>query len=172
MRKIARIARREYIAAVHTKAFLIGLVVAPLFMGGSFIAMAVFKDRVDTKDKVVAVLDHSGLVAGALAEAADNRNAQEIFDESGKQVKPAYVVEVLEPDTQDPAAQKLALSDRVREGDLHAFVEIRPEVLTPVEDQGIYGAAYHAENAVLDDIRHWVAQTINNHVRFLRRRAA
>jgi ABC-2 type transport system permease protein len=168
LRKIIRIARREYIAAVHTKGFIIGLVIAPIIMGGGFIALAVFKDRVDTNDKVIAVLDRSGLVAQAIVRAAQDRNDEFLFDDSGRQIRPAYRIEVLTPDSLDPAGQKLALSERVRDGDLHAFVEIGPEVLHPTDDPEAAGIIYHAENAAIDDIRGWVEQPINGKLRELR----
>lgn len=165
MRKILRIARREYIAAVHTKGFIIGLVIGPILMGGGFIALAIFKDRVDTNEKVLALLDHSGVVAEAVVEAAETHNEDFLFDESGKQVRPAYRIEVLEPDPEDTGAQKLALSDRVREGDLHAFVEIGPGVLHPDENPEASEIAYHSENAALDEVRRWIEQPINRRLR-------
>ena len=51
MRKALLIAKREYIASVKTKGFIIGLIIAPLVMSASGIAFVVFKDRVDTDDK-------------------------------------------------------------------------------------------------------------------------
>ena len=168
MRKILRIARREYIAAVHTKGFIIGLVIGPIVMGGGFIALALFKDRVDTDQKVMALLDHSRLVAEAVVEAARVHNDEYLFDESGKQIRPAYKIEVLEPDLEEPGAQKLELSNRVRNGSLHAFIEIGPEVLHPGEDPEASRIAYHAENAALDDIRGWIEQPINGRLRELR----
>jgi ABC-2 type transport system permease protein len=168
LRKVLRIARREYIAAVHTKGFIIGLVIAPIIMGGGFIALAVFKDRVDTNDKVIALIDHSGVVAESVVEAAEAHNEGYLFDESGKQVSPAYKIEVLEPDPEGAGRQKLDLSDRVREGDIHAFVEIGPDVLHPGGDPKTSQIAYHAENAALDDIRRWVEQPINGRLRELR----
>ncbi len=168
MRKILRIARREYIAAVHTKGFIIGLVIAPIIMGGGFIALAVFKDRVDTNDKVIALIDHTGVVAEAVVEAAEVHNEEYLFDESGKQIRPTHRIEVLEPDLEGGGAQKLDLSDRVRDGDIHAFVEIGPEVLHPGDDPEAAMIAYHSENAALDDIRRWVEQPINARLRELR----
>jgi len=168
LRKILRIARREYIAAVHTKGFIIGLVIAPIIMGGGFIALAVFKDRVDTNDKVIALIDHSGVVAEAVVEAAEVHNEEYLFDESGKQIRPTHRIEVLEPDLEGGGAQKLDLSDRVRDGDIHAFVEIGPEVLHPGDDPEAAMIAYHSENAALDDIRRWVEQPINARLRELR----
>ncbi len=97
MHRVLRIAKRDYMATVRTKGFIIGLLLAPLMMGGGMIGFAIFKDRVDTDDKKLAVVDHSGLVAEALAEAAEARNATEVIDaETGKKVKPRYTVEDVE----------------------------------------------------------------------------
>jgi ABC-2 type transport system permease protein len=168
LRKILRIAKREYVAAVHTKAFMIGLVIAPIIMGGGFIALALFKDRVDTDEKVIALLDHTGVVAQAVVDAAAVHNEEYLFDKTGKQIQPAYRIEVLEPDPENLEGQKLALSDRIRKGSLHAFVEIGPGVLHPADDPEASGIAYHAENAALDDIRGWIEGPINNRLRELR----
>lgn len=168
MRKIFRIARREYRSQVKTKGFIIGLVLAPVIMSGSIIAMAVFKDRVDTTDQVIAVIDHSNLVAGALVEAAEQRNTTAIYNEDGEKVRPPYIIEIVEPDTAGAAAQKLELSDRVRSGSLHAFVEIGPDVCHPGEDSEGYRAAYHSQNAAMDDARTWIQYPVNNHLRTVR----
>jgi len=166
MHKILRLAKREYLAAVRTKGFIIGILLAPVLMGGSGIGMALLKDRVDTTDKRVALVDRSGIIAEVLVEAANARNAREVYDEtSGKKVKPAYLFEVVEPDTEDPAAQRLALSDRVRDGRLHAFVEIGADIVHPSDDLEASRIAYHAKNAVMDDLRRWIAWPINNHLR-------
>ena len=63
MPRTLRLALREYMAAVKTKGFIIGLVIMPVLMGGSGLAMILLKDQVDTTDKRVAVLDRSGVVA-------------------------------------------------------------------------------------------------------------
>lgn len=57
MRKVIVVALREYNAAVRTKAFVIGLVMMPLMMGGSIAAQWLFKDKPDTKPRTVAVAD-------------------------------------------------------------------------------------------------------------------
>ncbi len=168
MRKILKIAQREYKASVRTKGFVVGLVVAPLLMSGSLIAMLLLEDRVDTTDKKLAVIDRSGIIDTALVVAANDRNSTEIHDESGKKVKPAYLLEIVVPDNNDPSAQRLQLSDRVRRGDLYAFIDIGPDVLHPgpdIETDRIY---YHAENAALDDLRRWVQWPVNNQLRSAR----
>ena len=169
MRKTLKLAGREYKAAVHTKGFLIGLLIAPMFMGGSFLAMMLLKGRVDTTDRTVAVVDRSGIVAEALVEAAQKRNAEDIFDEeTGKKNKPVYVIEIVEPDNERPDAQRLRLSDRVRSRDLHAFIEIGPGVLHPRDDPESARVSYYAKNAAMHDLRQWVGWPINERLRKLR----
>jgi ABC-2 type transport system permease protein len=169
VRKILRIAKREYLAAVRTKGFIIGLALMPIFMGGSFLVMMITEKRADTADKHVAVIDRSGMVAEAVVEEADQRNKNQIFDkQSGKQTRPAYVIEVVPPDTSDAEAQRLALSDRVRARKLHAFVEIGPAVLDPAKDPDGAYIYYHGENAAMDDIRGWIYWPINNHLKRIR----
>ena len=166
MRKTLRLARREYKATVQTKGFIIGILLAPVLMSGSLIAMALLKDRVDTTDKRVALVDRSGIIAEVLVEAANARNTREVHDEeSGRKVKPAYLIEIVEPNDEDPAVQRLELSDRVRGRHLHAFVEIGEEVLHPGENQEASRISYHAKNAVMDDVRGWMGWPINNHLR-------
>jgi len=169
MRKILRLIRREYKASVKTKGFIIGLILAPIFMGGGLIVFALLKDRVDTTDKTMAVIDRSGMVAQVLVEAAENRRKTEVYDEkTGKKVKPEYIFEIVEPDEEDPEAQRLKLSDRVRNGELHAFIEIGPDVVHPKEDRATVRIAYHAKNAAMDDLRGWLNWPINNYLRKLR----
>jgi ABC-2 type transport system permease protein len=165
MRKILKIAKREYKASVRTKGFIVGLVLAPVLMSGSLIALALLKDKVDTTDKKIAIIDRSGVVTQALIEAAERRNEAEVYDESGEKAKPAYLLEAVDPDDEDPAAQRLELSDRVRRGELYAFLDIGPDVLHPSPDIETDRIAYHAENAVLDDVRQWLGWPLNNRLR-------
>jgi ABC-2 type transport system permease protein len=169
MHRALRFAVREYVAAVKTKGFIIGLVLAPIMMSGGAVAFLLLKDRVDTTDKMVVVIDRSGVLAGAILEAARERNASELYDAStGEKVRPAYLFEVMPPDEADPAAQRLALSERVRRGDLHAFVEIGPAVVHPGDNPDTRRIAYYGRSAAMDDLRRWVQWPINNTLRALR----
>jgi ABC-type Na+ efflux pump permease subunit len=115
MRKILCIVRREYRASVRTKGFIIGIALAPIMMSGSIIAMALFRGKVDTTDKLIAVIDHSGVAAETLLQAAEERNAAVVYDEEkGKKVKPAYFLEIIDPDNTDLPVLRLQLSNRVR----------------------------------------------------------
>lgn len=168
MRKILRLLKREYLAAVKTKGFIIMLILMPVLMGGSGIAMYLLRGQVDTKDKTIAVLDRSGFMAPIILDAAANRNAESVYDEeTGKKVRPAYIFEVIAPEGDNLQGQRLGLSDRIRSGSLHAFLEIGPEVLHPRLGEGsqAFQISYHAKNAPVDPIRGWLNNVINNELR-------
>ena len=78
MRKTLRVAKREYTTSVRTKGFIIALLLMPVMMGGSGLAMWLFQGQVDTRDKNVVILDRSGLVADVIQRAAEARNAAEV----------------------------------------------------------------------------------------------
>jgi len=53
MNKIFIIAKREYKAAVRTKAFLVSLILLPIFMGGGLLVFSIMKDNVDIDNKKI-----------------------------------------------------------------------------------------------------------------------
>ena len=168
MRKIFILTKREFLTAVRTKSFLIGLIIAPIFMGGSFLVIKLFEDKVDIVDKNIVVIDHSGIMAEPLMTISEERN-KEIFDpETNEKIRPAYNLEIIEPKATNFEQQKLVLSQRVRNKEIHAFVEIGPEILHPGEDREKYRMYYYSENSMMDDIRNWISRAINNQVRKLR----
>lgn len=168
MRKTLLLALREYKAAVRSKAFMVLVALMPVMMGGGAVAMKLLEGQVDTTDKHIAVVDRSGLLADALERAAAARNATEVHDETGKKVRPGYIVHSVPPNATDPDAQRLELSGRVRRNELHAFVEIGPTVLNPEEDVQAAYVRYHAHNTAFDDTRRWLGDAANRCLRSLR----
>ena len=79
---------------------------APLLMCGGLIGVVAFRGQVDIRDKRIAIVDRSGLLTNALFQAAEQRNNQEVHAKTGKKVKPAYVLERVEPATDDGLAQR------------------------------------------------------------------
>jgi ABC-2 type transport system permease protein len=134
MHKILTVARREYNAAVRTKAFLISLFVMPLLMGGGFIVQFLLKDQVDTQEKRFAVVDRTSdeQLMPALTTAVATRNAEQIFDPAtGKQTRPAFALEPTPASSAEPAAiqsQRFELSERVRRGEIFGFLDIGARV--------------------------------------------
>jgi ABC-2 type transport system permease protein len=70
MDKIWIILSREYISRVKKKSFLLATFLTPLFIGGLY-AMAIYFAVSDSDEKVVKVIDESGLFVGKL----ENRNS-------------------------------------------------------------------------------------------------
>ncbi len=161
MNRVLRVARREYAAQVRTKGFFLSLLLFPLLFSSGTIVFVLLKDRPDTVDKHIALIDRSGVVADSLLAKAEARNAEDIYDsDSGEQVRPRYLFERLEP-AEDAEAQKLALSDRVRARDLHAFFEIGPDVLHPEVEGGDTGLRYYSANPLKSEIRGWLFWPVN-----------
>lgn len=168
MRKMFFVAQREYLATVRTKGFIIGLVIAPVFMFMGLIMIALSEKTVDLTDKKVAVLDYTGRIGTVLIEAVEKRNQQDVTDKNGKKVQPAYLFERIEPDIENAEAQRLDLSNRVRNGSLHAFLEIGSGVVHPGQAPADSYIRYYAKNATIDKVRDWIYWPINNHLRKLR----
>jgi len=168
MDKILTLFKREYRAAVRTKSFIISLILVPLLMGGGFLAMIIMEKNQDTDDKRVAVIDFTGFMEDPLRNAAEIRNQQEIFDpESGEQVASAYHIEFQTPDSVNRLDQQLELSRRVQSGELHAFLEIGPDVLHPSGKEGGY-IRYYSEHSFNDRVRDWYRNVINSNLQQLR----
>ncbi len=166
MNKIFTLFKREYRAAVRTKSFIISLILVPILMGGSFAVIMIMEDNEDIDDKKMIILDRSGMLADHLIEKAKDRNENEIFDpESGDQAKPAFIIESIEPDEENLFQQKIDLSDRVRSKELHAFIEIGPDIFYPGESNNEDYMRYFSEHSFGDDVRYWFSNTINNYIR-------
>ena len=178
--KILTIARRDYIAAVRSKAFVFGLVIAPIVFGGGSIGMSFVKGKPDLKDRHVAIVDHTGVVAGALVGAAREKNERGLFDrKTHRQIAPRYVFEVIPP-AANPKDQLLALSNRVRGKQLVAFLEIGKDALhTPEQDtdsdEGTSEktnpdtrVSYYTNAGGIDEMRRWLDGPIGDGVRLAR----
>ena len=168
MRKIWILTKREFITSVRTKSFILGLILAPVLMGGSFAVIKLTEDNVDVSDKRVAMIDYSGAVADVLIASAEDRNRTTIDSETGEKLRPAYLFEKIIPDTINPNQQKLELSDRVRNKDIHAFIEIGPGILYPDDNMVDSRIVYYSENSLIDDTRDWFSRTLNNQIRHIR----
>lgn len=169
MYKILILALREYKTAIRTKGFIIGLVITPLLMGGGFIAFAVFGDKTDISAKNIVVIDHTQQLFPSLLEAAEYHNKYQVFDSvKGKQTKPEYKFELVKADTENMSALRLQLSDRVRNKEIHAFVEIGPEVIEPGNNPELSRIKYYSENSFMDEIRGWLNWPLNNKIRQIR----
>ncbi len=117
MNRIVTVMRAEFRALVRTRAFILLALSMPLFGLGSA-WLATYLQRSDTAPRRFAVIDASGNLYDAIAQAAANRNANS-SKEPG--MAPFFPERISASPT---AAEKLALSDRIRSKELFAFLEI------------------------------------------------
>jgi ABC-type Na+ efflux pump permease subunit len=135
--KIWVVARREYLATVRTKAFLIGVIMMPVFMLLGGVIGAINRRFEDQGEKRFAVVDRTPgeKLFPLLEAAAKKRNETEITDKKTQQrTAPAFVLEKVAPEA-DIDELRLRLSDRVRKGELAGFLEIGPKAL----DSSLFG---------------------------------
>lgn len=169
MRNLWIIAQREYLATVKTKAFIIGLIIAPILMGGSGIGMALLHDKVDVNDKTVTIVDYTGQIGESLIAEAEKRNKEEIYDKEGKKKKPAYLFHVIAGNAADPASHRLMLSNDVRDGEIYGFVEIGTDILESSDTDDLEEEiCFYSKNPAIDDLRGWLINPINDRIRELR----
>lgn len=169
MNKTLVIAKREYRAAVRTKGFLVTLLLLPVFMGGSLIVLALTKDKVDLTDKRVAVIDQSGILGEYLGKRAVERNERDLMDTvTGEKKFAAYYIDLVAPDTVDPAGQKLKLSDQVRNKEIVGFIQIGQDIVHPVPGSERSRIFYFSENPLMEEARNWIGYVLNEKIREIR----
>ena len=158
MGKIWTIARREYLAMVATKAFILSIAIMPIFMFGSLVISSMSEKLSKEEDKVVAVHDPTGQIFPSLEAAAElyNSDLEKLEgDEAGQQPR-IELKELKEESLSDD--RRLELSDEVRDSKLNAFVEIPVEIL----DEGSTAAVrYYSTDAPFSSARGWLNRTIN-----------
>lgn len=176
MSKMWVVARREYRATVRTKAFVIAIVLMPIFMLGGFFVQSLTENRIDVDTKRVAVLDPTGKLCKLLTSSSDRRNQANtknygILDpETGKQVKPKYEFEnvVIQNDARDK--QRAELSDKVREHGYFAFIEATGDIFS--DETGKEHIKYYSNEPTYDDLRRWLSYVVDERVRSERFAAA
>ena len=167
MRKVLLMARRDYVESVKTKAFILGLIVAPLLFGGGFLGIAILKKKPDLRDKNIAILDHTGVAAEPIMRAAREKNGRELFDKTtGKQIAARYVFEAVANTADAP----LALSERIRSRELFGFIEIWPAALEAPPDEPATEkerdklpprAGFYSNAGAIDETRAWLRDPVN-----------
>ena len=183
MRRTLIVARRRYLAAVRTKAFIIGLLSMPIMMFGSILVQMVLKDQVDLGDKHYAVVDRTpgAAVAPVIESAVKQRNEDQVFDPKTRaQTSPKFLVEVVPPSEPTPEAmarQRFELSERVRKKELNGVLEVGPDALEtpkgalpaldargrwlkPPDDRA--AIRYQTDRPLVDDFAEWANTVVSN----------
>jgi ABC-2 type transport system permease protein len=175
MDKIFAIARREFAAMVATKAFLLSITLMPLLMFGGILVASLMQSRItDVSDRRLVVADGTG--GGMFAElekAVAARNAaleavakEQSKDEPARLAQPRYVLERHAHDalTDD---DRLELSDKVRNGEAKAFIQIPAGIFEPPAAGAGRGpeVEFYSPAAAFSEERQWLEVTVNSAVK-------
>jgi ABC-2 type transport system permease protein len=174
--KIYVIATTEFGSAIRTKSFIIGLLLLPVIMGASILLQIFVAERVDIRPRKFVVIDQTGTLYPAIDQAAQAHNAK-LPDARGKNARPRMEPELPSPSSAGARAGDsslaLELSDRIRRGDLDAYVEIPAGVIERRTAEATGRALeYHSNNPNDDTIRNWLTEVVNSAVRARRFRSA
>ena len=163
--KIWSVALFEYRNAVQSKAFIVGVVMMPVLMGGALLVQALVKDKTDLSDRRLAVVDRSGQLFDVIARAVEVRNAGEIFDAETpeKQVRPKFLVENVNPSVGEGRID-LSLSERVRAEELFAFIDIGADVFD-ADATANAEISYHTQTPTFRELPRWLDDVINEEIR-------
>ncbi len=174
MHRVLLIAKRDYLASIRTKAFLIGLIVAPIMFGGGFIGLGIANRKPELKDRRIAIVDRTGRAAAAIVSAASEKNRRDLYDKlTGRQAIPRYVFETIPSGASRENELRLELSDRIRRRDLYAFLEIGASAIHPAKGDAAEKLAanrvdYYSNAGAIDETRQWLSGPISDGLRRVR----
>jgi ABC-2 type transport system permease protein len=121
MDKILAVARREFLATVRTKAFILSVVLMPGIIIGAIFAGDVLQRQSAREVRAtrrIAVVDYTGTVFPEFAQQIDAHNAERPNQQ--------YALEQVPPTA--TAAEELAA--RVRDGDLYGYMIVGPDAVS------------------------------------------
>ncbi|MCA9192390.1 MAG: ABC transporter permease [Planctomycetales bacterium] len=159
MNKVLTVAKAEYLVAVTSKAFLVGVIMMPVFMGGAILVQYLTKDQVDLSPRKIAVIDYTGKLQESIQTAAENYNQHGIYEGEGegrKQVRAEFHV-VIDPHLAQQEPIEVVLSERVKAHDLFAYAIIEDGVFDPKSNGKI---RYHTETPSYDALPNWLSNTV------------
>ncbi len=165
MNKILVVARSEYLVAVTSKAFLIGVFMMPIFMGGAFGVQYLTKDQVDLSTRKIAIVDSTGRLYEAIEKAADIRNESQIYskdEDAKKQIQAQFKVEQMQPNDDADERLDVELTERVKNGDLFAFAIIEPDVFDASSKSVV---RYHSQTPSYQTLANWLGGVINREIK-------
>ena len=150
MRKIISIAVTEFFTSLRSKAFILGALAVPLFSATAIFVLQFGSSRADTSDKAFAIIDQTGAVADSIVKRAAKRG----------DMTPRFLPEEF-PQGAQKEAQLLSLSERVRNGELFAFVVVEEGLL---EGEIATGVRYYTDTPTYTDLPRWLEHTIADEV--------
>jgi len=156
MHKALIVASTEFANSVHTKAFLISVVLMPVLMIGLGFGQKFVMERADIGVHRFALVDGTGELAADIQRAAAAWNAASV-GAGGKRVGPEFVV-VPQATAALTDEERMRLSEEVRKDQLFAFVEIPADI---VEADGRVRIRYYSSHASYEALPRWLQTSVS-----------
>lgn len=120
MHKMWTVARREFLSRLKTKGFIIGTVLAPVFLIGMTVLPEFFMFLKSDQPKQFAVIDQTGAIFDSLVVALDDRNAagQRVYNLTKHQASAATLPEL-----------ENILTAQINNGELDGYFVIPVDIL-------------------------------------------
>ncbi len=174
MRKVLNVARGEYLSAIRSKAFLIGLLVMPIVIGATVFLQKVANKGKDVSDRKVVVVDMTGQLATALRTASEMRNKTSVFEKTDGNTKPIqreskFFIEAYQIENKSRDDIRIELSEKVRSQDIFAFVIIDDGVVKPeTKSRDKAGVYYHSQTPTYKTLPNWLKMVIDREAKKIR----
>ncbi len=156
--KAAIVALCEFNTLTHSKAFIIGIMMMPIFLVIALGVQKFTRNATDVRDRSFAVVDRTGVVYPAIAAAAEEWNRGVVA--TGVQTAPRFLPSATSFDEKDDQA-RAAISDRVRKDELYAFVEIPARALDPDANEPLRYYSNHPAYRILPG---WISNVVNREI--------
>jgi len=160
------VALSEFNTLTRSKAFVIGILMMPVFMAIALGVQKFTKNATDVNDRPFVVVDRTGAVYPAIAAAADEWNRG--VSATGVQTAPRFLPSPATFDDKDEQA-RAALSDRVKKDEIYAFVEIPAGALNP---DGAGAVRYYSNHPSYRALPGWISNVVNREILNQRFKAA
>lgn len=174
MNKVLIVARNEYLIAVTSKAFLVGVALMPIFMGGAIVVQYLTRDQVDISPRRLVIVDQTGRLFDSIAKAAEVRNENAIYssdsskNEGGserKQLQPKFQIEQYLPGKNSTDRPDVVLTERVKNGELFAFAIIEPNIFDAKAGASV---RYHSQSPSYHKLANWLRMVVNQEIKRVR----
>jgi ABC-2 type transport system permease protein len=152
------VAQSEFTTLTRSKAFLVGILLMPIFMVIALGVQKFTRNATDVNDRRFVVVDRTGVIYPGLAAAAEEWNRGAMV--TGVQLAPRFLPAPATFAEADEHA-RAELSDRVKKDDIYAFVEIPADALDPASTGSI---RYYSNHPSYRTLPSWIANIVNREV--------
>jgi ABC-2 type transport system permease protein len=152
--KVWTVAGTEFLHAIRSKAFIIGVLLMPALVGISAIVPKFAGDEVDKLERKVAVVDETGRLYPMLSLVADQWNAAQLARD-GSIKGPRFKLEEVKAAGRRPDDVRVELSNRVREKEIFAFVELPTALFADVPK-----LRYYTDSPTFQPLPRWLEEVV------------